>query len=108
MGSSTHLHVRACRQAACVGEYKAADSSAPGALLACTRPARRTPAPAQAGAVLHHEQRPVCLDAPKCTVLLPCRHLALCAAPASRGMLGAPPLCPLCRCGVADTMQLFV
>lgn len=51
---------------------------------------------------------PVCLDAVKCTVLLPCRHLALCAAPACRAMLGAQPLCPLCRCGVEDTMHLFV
>ena len=50
----------------------------------------------------------ICLDAPKCTVLLPCRHLALCGAPACAAMLGAPPLCPLCREPVADTMQLFV
>ena len=50
----------------------------------------------------------ICLDAAKCTVLLPCRHLALCTAPACAAMLGAPPLCPLCRKAVADTMQLFV
>ena len=51
---------------------------------------------------------PICLDAPKCTVLLPCRHLALCGAPACAAMLGAPPLCPLCREPVTDTLQLFV
>ena len=51
---------------------------------------------------------PICLDAAKSTVLLPCRHLALCGAPACAAMLGAPPLCPLCREPVADTMQLFV
>lgn len=50
----------------------------------------------------------ICLDAAKCTVLLPCRHLVLCAAPACLAMLGAAPRCPMCREGVADTMQLFV
>ena len=46
---------------------------------------------------------PICLDAAKCTVLLPCRHLALCGAPACAAILGAIPLCPLCRKPVADT-----
>jgi hypothetical protein len=40
--------------------------------------------------------------------LLPCKHLALCDAPACAAMMGAPPRCPLCRAAVADTLQLFV
>jgi hypothetical protein len=51
----------------------------------------------------------ICLDARRCVALLPCKHLALCAAPACAAMMGtAPPLCPLCRVAVADTLQLFV
>ncbi len=50
----------------------------------------------------------ICLDAVPCLVLLPCRHLPLCASPHCFSMLGAPPLCPLCRKPVADTMQTFV
>ncbi len=51
----------------------------------------------------------ICMDAPRCCVVLPCRHLALCASPACAAMLGAQPArCPLCRRGVADTMQVFV
>jgi hypothetical protein len=50
----------------------------------------------------------VCLDAPRTTVLLPCRHLVLCGAPSCAAMLGTPPLCPLCRVAVADTMQVFM
>ncbi len=50
----------------------------------------------------------ICLDATPCVVLLPCRHQPLCAAPACAAMLGSPPLCPLCREPVADTMHTFV
>ena len=51
----------------------------------------------------------VCLDAARCTALLPCRHLALCSAPACFAMLGAPqPLCPVCREPVLDSLTLFV
>jgi hypothetical protein len=50
----------------------------------------------------------ICLDAPRCTALLPCRHWLLCASPGCAAMLGAPPLCPVCRERVADTLQLFV
>ena len=49
----------------------------------------------------------ICLDALPCVVLLPCRHVPLCAAPACAAMLGAPPLCPLCRVAVTDTMQVY-
>jgi hypothetical protein len=50
----------------------------------------------------------ICLDATPCVVLLPCRHQPLCGAPACAAMLGSPPLCPLCREPVADTMHTFV
>jgi hypothetical protein len=50
----------------------------------------------------------ICLDATPCVVLLPCRHQPLCAAPACVAMLGVPPLCPLCREPVADTIHTFV
>ncbi len=50
----------------------------------------------------------ICLDAAPCVVLLPCRHQPLCASPQCFAMLGAPPLCPLCRLRVADTLQTFV
>ncbi len=49
----------------------------------------------------------ICLDAPRSTVLLPCRHLALCGAPACAAMLGAQPLCPLCRKPVAELLAVF-
>jgi hypothetical protein len=50
----------------------------------------------------------ICLDAPRCMGLMPCRHLLLCDGVACAAMLGAPPLCPTCREPVADTMRLFV
>lgn len=50
----------------------------------------------------------ICLDAPRCVGLLPCRHLTLCDSAACAAMLGAPPLCPTCREPVADTVRLFV
>ena len=49
----------------------------------------------------------ICLDAPRSAVLLPCRHLAVCGAAACAAMLGAPPLCPLCRKVVTDVMPVF-
>ncbi len=50
----------------------------------------------------------VCMDAQRSCVILPCKHLLLCASPACAAMLGAPARCPLCRVVVSDTMQLFV
>ena len=50
----------------------------------------------------------ICLDAPRCVALFPCRHLALCGAPECAAMLGAPPMCPLCRKPVAEMFQLFM
>ncbi len=49
----------------------------------------------------------VCLDAPRVLLLLPCRHLALCGAPACAAMLGAPPRCPLCRVTIVDMFSVF-
>ncbi len=66
---------------------------------------------AQAAMLAEHEARAacaICLDAPRCMALLPCKHLTNCTAPACFAMLGAPPRCPLCRTVVTDTMQLFV
>jgi hypothetical protein len=62
---------------------------------------------AQAAAASADAESPVCvicLDAPRSTLLFPCTHLALCGAPACAAMLGAPPLCPLCRAAVTDTL----
>ena len=50
----------------------------------------------------------ICLCAPRCVAVLPCRHLPLCASPECAAMMGSPPLCPLCRVRVADTLQLYV
>ncbi len=50
----------------------------------------------------------ICLDAPRCTALLPCRHMVLCGSPECAAALGAQPRCPTCRQPVADIMQLFV
>jgi hypothetical protein len=49
----------------------------------------------------------ICLDAPPCVVLLPCRHAPLCGSAVCAAMLGAPPLCPLCRAPVNDTLAIF-
>jgi hypothetical protein len=49
----------------------------------------------------------ICLDAPPCVVLLPCRHLPLCGSAVCAAMLGVPPLCPLCRAPVNDTLAVF-
>jgi hypothetical protein len=67
-------------------------------------------APAAAAAAKPESERPmcvICLDAPPCVLLLPCRHMSVCGAPACAAMMGAPPLCPLCRVGVADTISVF-
>ncbi len=43
----------------------------------------------------------MCWEKPRQTTLAPCGHRALCA-PCTKLLLGqlAPPLCPICRCGV--------
>jgi hypothetical protein len=52
----------------------------------------------------------ICMDAQRCTALLPCKHLALCASPECAEMLGAATSqqCPLCREPVMDLLQLYV
>jgi hypothetical protein len=48
----------------------------------------------------------ICLDMPPCVVLLPCRHVPVCASAACiETMCG---LCPLCRAPVADTLTVFL
>ncbi len=44
----------------------------------------------------------VCLDAPRCKALLPCKHVPLCGGAACAAALGVPPRCPLCRAAVDD------
>ena len=92
-----------------------ADADAAAAPPQAAPPAVPAPAvaPAAAAAAAKEEEEDaslcvICLDARRCVALLPCKHLALCATPACAVMLGAPPLCPLCRVLVADTLQLFV
>ena len=55
----------------------------------------------------------VCMEHARCVVLLPCRHLALCAG-CARAMLGNPSLheqqrgkCPLCRADIQDVVCTF-
>jgi hypothetical protein len=51
----------------------------------------------------------VCLDAPRSTLLWPCRHLLLCGDAACAAMLGAPArLCPVCREPVAQLLPVFM
>jgi hypothetical protein len=61
---------------------------------------RRTCRRLEPAAHVHHTPA-ICLDAATCVVLLPCRHQPLCGSPECFAMLGAPPLCPLCRERVA-------
>ncbi len=63
---------------------------------------------AKAEAELDATKCVICLDGQRSCVMLPCKHLLLCASPACAAMLGAPARCPTCRAEVADTMQLFV
>jgi hypothetical protein len=78
----------------------------PPAAAAPAAPAMPQP-PAAAAAEADSHSCVVCLDAPRCLVLLPCRHLAVCGSAHCFSMLGAPPRCPLCREGVVDTFAVF-
>ena len=58
----------------------------------------------------------VCLDSPRCTLLLPCKHLCLCKGCASSvlapkdatGNQQRRNLCPLCQSPVVEVMDVFV
>jgi hypothetical protein len=50
----------------------------------------------------------VCMDAQRSLVLLPCRHLALCGSAECAAMMGAPPLCPVCRKRVEQRICVFL
>jgi len=78
----------------------AADAAHVAALQAALRAAEANLAEHEARAACK-----ICLDAPCCMLLLPCRHVPLCASPECAAMLGSPPLCPLCRARVADTIS---
>ena len=49
----------------------------------------------------------VCLDAPKDSAMLPCRHRCVCAACAADLLAVADPRCPICRAPAASHLQLF-
>jgi hypothetical protein len=69
------------------------------------QPPAAAPPPAQDVAESVDVTCVICLDAPpRSVMLLPCRHLALCGAPACAAVLGAPRRCPLCRVVVVDTL----
>ena len=72
---------------------------------------RRRLAPTARRLALHRSWRRgramcvICLDRTPCVVLLPCRHLSVCADAECAAMLcGA---CPLCRTAVAETLTVF-
>jgi hypothetical protein len=46
----------------------------------------------------------ICMDGPKTTLLLPCRHLCLCSACALRPEIKE---CPVCRTKITDSMAVF-
>jgi hypothetical protein len=69
------------------------------------QPPAAAPPPAHGAAENNDTTCVICLDAPRSVVLLPCKHLALCSAPACAAMMGAPPRCPLCRVVVAGTFE---
>jgi hypothetical protein len=51
----------------------------------------------------------LCRREPRCLLMLPCRHLALCGARSCADRLGFPPCrtCPLCRVSLDDTLLVF-
>jgi hypothetical protein len=99
--------------AAAAAPSAAVPAQAGGALAFALAPPPAAAAAASAGAApaAKAEERPmcsICLDAPPCVLLLPCRHMPLCGDSHCFSMLGAPPLCPLCRVGIADTISVFI
>jgi hypothetical protein len=63
----------------------------------------RTKAPAENG----NPNCVVCLEAPKDTVLFPCKHLAMCAECTKRVMKERKPKCPLCRSSITECLYTF-
>ena len=49
----------------------------------------------------------VCMDAKKSVCLLPCKHMCMCPACASR-VMATSALCPVCRQRVADSFETFL
>jgi len=49
----------------------------------------------------------VCLDAPRSHIMIPCFHHCVCGSLECFRLLGTPPLCPICRCAVAETRQIY-
>ena len=44
----------------------------------------------------------ICMDAPKCVVLMPCKHYCLC-----EGCSGLVQQCPVCRRKIIHSMKIF-
>jgi Zinc finger, C3HC4 type (RING finger) len=77
--------------------------SALEAALATVRTAQRAAQDSEA------EQRTlccVCQDAKKSVLLLPCRHLCLCAG-CCRRLRGSGGLCPICRVLITDSLEVY-
>ena len=50
----------------------------------------------------------VCCDRPRRALLLPCKHMCLCVVCCAEVRAKVPPLCPLCRAAIADSIVAFV
>eukprot|EP00953_Heterococcus_sp_UTEX-ZZ885_P019432 10845-Heterococcus_DN1.PRE.1 len=77
--------------------------SALEAALATVRTAQRAAQDSEA------EQRTlccVCQDAKKSVLLLPCRHLCLCAGCCTR-LRSSGGLCPICRVLITDSLEVY-
>jgi hypothetical protein len=83
------------------------EPAVPQAFAAPLPPPAAAAPPPPPQAVVERPTCVICLDASPCVLLLPCRHLVICSAPACAAMMGAPPLCPLCRLRVADTLEVY-
>ena len=81
-----------------VAELTLGDQAAPAPAPLAALPAQQVP----------ERTCVICLEAPSCTLLLPCRHMPVCGAADCAAALGQPRLCPLCRVAVADTIEVFI
>ena len=79
------------------------------------QPAQSSKSPSPASTTVPHngEQKEaegktclVCMDAPRDTVLLPCRHMFYCS-PCALRLRSSGDKCAVCRCPIRDTLTLF-
>jgi hypothetical protein len=50
----------------------------------------------------------ICMDAPRCVALMPCRHFVLCDNADCAKTLGNPRKCPMCRKAVKKLLSLYI